>query len=141
LYNMLASGIIQESNSPMASSLVCVLKEKGGCDGIRLAVDCRYLNSYTVGDAFPVPDIEDVIQKVGGKKYISTFDCRQGYYQTDVRDKDRCLTALVCMFARIRSDPVRTEKCRSDVCASYARHFATDSRLYRLVCRRLCRVL
>ena len=78
LDDMLASGIIQESNSPMASPLVCVLKGKGGCDGIRLAVDYRFVNSYTVGDAFPVPDIEDVIQRVGGKRYISTFDCRQG---------------------------------------------------------------
>ena len=94
---MLASGIIQESNSPMASPLVCVLKGKGGCDGIRLAVDYRYLNSCTVVDAFPVPDIEDVIHRVGGKKYISTFDCRKGYYQTEVRDKDRWLTAFVCM--------------------------------------------
>ena len=52
LDDMLASGIIQESNSPMASPLVCVLKGKGGCNGIRLDVDYRYLNSYTVGDAF-----------------------------------------------------------------------------------------
>ena len=60
-------------------------------------MDYRYLNSYTVGDAFPVRDIENVIQREGGKRYISTFDCRQGYYQTEVRDKDRWLTAFVCM--------------------------------------------
>jgi len=65
---MLASGIIQKSNSPRVNPLVCVLKRKKGCDGIRLAVDYRYINLYTVGDAFPVPDIEDFIQKVEGKR-------------------------------------------------------------------------
>ena len=34
----MAYGIIRESNSPMASPLVCVvLKEKGGCDGVRVS--------------------------------------------------------------------------------------------------------
>ena len=97
LDDMLATGIVQESNSPMASPLVCVLKGRGGCDGVRLAVDYRYVNSFTVGDAFPISDIEDVIQRVGGKRFISTFDCRQGYYQTRVCDRNRWLTAFVCM--------------------------------------------
>ena len=73
---MLASGIVRESTSPMCSLLVCVLK-KGG--GVRLAVDYRYVNSFTVSDAFPIPDVEDVIQRVGGKSYISTFDYKHGY--------------------------------------------------------------
>jgi len=94
LEEMLANGIIRESTSPMCSPLVCVLK-KGG--GVRLAVDYRYVNSYTISDAFPIPDIEDVIQKVGGKAFISTFDCKQGYYQTSVRECDKWLTAFVCM--------------------------------------------
>jgi len=76
LDEMLATGVIKESNSSMASPLVRVLKGKGGCDGVRLAVDYRYVNSYTVGDAFPMPDIEDVIQRVGAIRFISTFDCR-----------------------------------------------------------------
>jgi len=67
---------LQESTSTMCSSLVCVLKKDGR---IRLAVDCRYVNSFTVVDAFPIPYIEDVIQKVGSKHFISFFDCRQGY--------------------------------------------------------------
>ena len=51
LKEMLAHGIIRESNSPMASPLVCVLKGKDGCDGVRLAVDYRYVNQFTVSDA------------------------------------------------------------------------------------------
>lgn len=56
-------GFIRRSTSPMASPLVCVLKGPAGRDGVRLAVDYRFLNRYTVPDAFPVPDIPDVLQK------------------------------------------------------------------------------
>ena len=97
LNEMLANGIITESTSPMCSPLVLVKKGKTFSDGIRLAVDYRYLNSFTVTDAFPIPDIEDVIQRVGSKKFISVFDCRHGYWQTPVRESDRWLTAFVCL--------------------------------------------
>lgn len=97
LKGMLANGIITESTSSMCSPLVLVKKGKTFSDGIRLAVDYRYLNSFTVSDAFPIPDIEDVIQRVGSKRYISVFDCRQGYWQTSVRKSDRWLTAFVCL--------------------------------------------
>jgi len=60
---MLANGVIRESNSPMVSPLVCVLKGKDGCNGVRLAIDYRYVNQYTVSDSFPIPEIEDIIQK------------------------------------------------------------------------------
>jgi len=70
--------------SSMASLLVCVLKGKNGCDGVRLAIDYRCVNQFTVSDAFPIPEVEDVIQKIGGKHYITSFDCRQGYHQTPV---------------------------------------------------------
>jgi len=69
LKEMMTHGIIRESNSPMASPLVCVLKGKGGCDGVRLAIDYRYVNQFTVSDAFAIPEIEDVIQRIGGKRY------------------------------------------------------------------------
>jgi len=50
-----------------------------------------------VADAFTIPDIEDVIQKVGSKHFISSFDCGQGYWQTPVRECGKWLTAFACM--------------------------------------------
>ena len=55
-----------ESNSPMASPLVCVLKGKGGCDGVRPAIDYRHVNQFSVSDVFPIQNIKDVIQRIGG---------------------------------------------------------------------------
>ena len=94
---MVANGIIRDSMSPMASPLVCVLKGKNGCDGVRLVIDYRYVNQFTVNDAFRIPEMEDVIQKIGGKHYVTSFDCRQGYHQTAVREQDKWLTSFICL--------------------------------------------
>ena len=56
--------------SSMASPLVCELKGKNGCDGVRLAIDYRYVNQFIVSDAFPIPEVGDVIQKIGGKHWF-----------------------------------------------------------------------
>jgi len=94
LQEMLANGIIRESTSSMASPLVCVLKGKNGCDGVRLAVDYRYVNQFTVSDAFPILEVEDVIQKIGGKHYVTSFDCRQGYHQIGVHEQDKMANSI-----------------------------------------------
>jgi len=80
----------------MASPLVCVLKDKDGKDGVRLAVDYRYVNKYTQGDAFPIPDFADIVQRMGHSRYISTFDAKAGYWQTPVHADHQWLTAFIC---------------------------------------------
>lgn len=93
--NMLKQGIIELSQSPMASPLVCILKGKEGKDGVRLAVDFRYVNKYTIGDAYPMSDVADIKQRVGSKRWITVVDAKSGYWQTPVKPEDRWLTAFV----------------------------------------------
>jgi len=93
---MLQNDIIRPSQSPMASPLVCVLKGKEGCDGIRLAVDYRYVNRYTQNDALPLPDISSVFQRVGRSNHITVVDCNKGYWQLGTKEEDKWLTAFVC---------------------------------------------
>ena len=57
---LLKFGTIKPSKSEMGSPIVCVLQGK---DGVRIAVDYRYLNKYCEGDAYPMPEISDLIQK------------------------------------------------------------------------------
>jgi len=71
---LLKLGIIKPSKSEMGSPIVCVLKGKDGKDGVRIAVDYRYLNKYCEGDAYPMPEISDLIQKVGKSKIITLCD-------------------------------------------------------------------
>jgi len=96
IQEMLEIGIIRPSQSPMASPLVCVLKGKDGRDGVRLAVDYRYVNRFTRGDAFPLPDIASVFQRIGRSRFISITDCKAGYWTIPLREEDKWLTAFVC---------------------------------------------
>ena len=94
--DMLKNGIIRKSTSPMASPLVCVLKGKAGCNGVRLAVDYRYVNSYTLGDAYPLPDLQSIFQKIGSSNLITICDCKSGYWQLPMFEDHKWLTAFVC---------------------------------------------
>jgi len=85
---VLEMGLIRPSDSP----IVCVAKRG---DGVRLAVDYRYLNKYTVGDAYLMTTIDEVVRSVGRGSFISTFDTKSGYWQLLVAPEDRWLTAFV----------------------------------------------
>ena len=90
----------------MASPLVCVLKGKDGKDDVRLAVHYRYVNKYTIGDSYPTPTIDDIVQRTGKARYLSSFDARGAYWQCKVRADHQWLTAFVCdegLFEWIRT--------------------------------------
>jgi len=85
---------------------VCVLKGKDGKDGVRLAVDYRYVNKYTIGDSYPTPTIDDIVQRMGKARYLSSFDARGAYWQCKVRADHQWLTAFICdegLFEWIRT--------------------------------------
>jgi len=83
----------------MASPIVSVLKGKDGRDGIRLAIDYRYLNRYCLGDAYPMPDIADLLQRVGQAKYISSFLAHK-HRLTNTRS---CLTLRLQRFVSVHT--------------------------------------
>jgi len=89
---LLELGLIQPSNSSMASPIVCVAKKQRG---VRIARDFRYINSFTIGDAFPMPTVNETLHKIRAAKFISTFDAKSGYWQIPVAQEDRWLTAFV----------------------------------------------
>jgi hypothetical protein len=62
---LLRNGFIRLSNSPMASSIVVVLKGPSGKDEVRLAIDSCFVNLHSQGDAFVMPHLLDPIQKCG----------------------------------------------------------------------------
>ena len=74
---------------------VCVLKGRDGKDGVRIAINYRYLNKYSIGDAYPMPEVSDLIQKVGQAKLISTFDAKGAYWQIGVKPDHQWQTAFV----------------------------------------------
>jgi len=59
---LLEMRLVRPSDSPIASPIVCVAKRDGG---VRLAVYYRYLNKCTIGDAYPMSTIDEIVRSVG----------------------------------------------------------------------------
>ena len=95
LSTLLDTGCIEPCVSPYSSALVLVRK-KGG--GLRICVDYRALNRDTVTDKYPIPRIDELIDRVGAckAKIFSALDLMKGYHQVKVRDEDKQKTAFVC---------------------------------------------
>ncbi|CAF4631242.1 unnamed protein product, partial [Didymodactylos carnosus] len=84
LYNIiqefLKAGLITESSSPYAASVMLVDKGDGKK---RLVVDYKKLNRVTVKDSSPMPNMEETIRKLGkGYNCFSKLDLKSGFYQT-----------------------------------------------------------
>jgi hypothetical protein len=58
-------GIITESNSPWSSPLLIVPKKPAatGEKRWRLVIDYRKVNEKTVGDAYPLPDVTEILDQ------------------------------------------------------------------------------
>lgn len=66
----------------------------------RLIQDLRKVNQVTKLEAFPIPLIEDVIDRLQGATYISTLDIAWGYWQVPIHPDDRHKTAFTTTEGR-----------------------------------------
>lgn len=89
---LLENKIIQESDSSYASPIVLVKKKN---NEYRLCVDYRALNKKTVKDSYPMPVIDDQLDRLSGKVYFTSLDLKSGYYQIPMAEDSRHLTAFV----------------------------------------------
>lgn len=89
-------GVIAPSDSPWNAPLLVVPKKPdiNGKIKYRVCVDFRKLNQVTIGDAFPLPNITDILDQLGKSKYYSTLDLAQGYHQVPMKASDREKTAF-----------------------------------------------
>ncbi|KAK7880059.1 hypothetical protein WMY93_033267 [Mugilogobius chulae] len=73
---MLELGIIEISDSEWCSPVVLVPKKDGS---LRFCINFRYLNAISNFDPYPMPRIDELLERVGSAAYITTLDLSRGY--------------------------------------------------------------
>jgi hypothetical protein len=56
---------------------------------IRICVDFRNLNKYSLNDNYPLHNMDHILQKLVGENIISMMDGFSGYNQVVMHPKDR----------------------------------------------------
>ncbi|KAL3689795.1 hypothetical protein R1sor_016104 [Riccia sorocarpa] len=74
------------------SPIVIVPKKNGT---LRVCVDYRKLNEHTVKDPYPLPFIDDILDKVAGKEAYTFMDGFNGYNQVSIAAEDQNKAAFI----------------------------------------------
>ncbi|GJU58229.1 reverse transcriptase domain-containing protein [Tanacetum coccineum] len=100
-------------DSPWVSPIHCVPK-KGGITvvtnkndelvptrtvtGWRVCIDYRKLNEATAKDHFPLPFMDQILERLTGNKYFCSLDGFSGYFQILIDPNDQEKTTFTCPF-------------------------------------------
>ena len=63
-----------------------------------MTVDYRALNRQTKKDVYPLPRIDDLLDKLSKAKFLSTIDLASGYHQIAMAAEDIEKTAFVTRY-------------------------------------------
>ncbi|GJU86479.1 reverse transcriptase domain-containing protein [Tanacetum coccineum] len=114
IMKLLDTGIIYPiADSPWVSPIHCVPK-KGGITvvtnendelvptrtvtGWRVCIDYHKLNEATAKDHFPLPFMDQMLERLAGNKYFCFLDGFSGYFQIPIDPIDQEKTTFTCPF-------------------------------------------
>ena len=95
---LLERGLIRESSSPWGAPVLFVAKKQPG--EWRMCIDYRALNARTLRNTYPLPRIQECIDKLGNAQRLSSLDLLSGYWQLRVADKDIQKTAFNTRYGK-----------------------------------------
>lgn len=78
LDKMLELGVVRESSSPWSSPVLLVKKSSGE---FRLCFDGRKLNSVSKKDSYPLPYVNNILNKLRDARYLSSIDLKNAFWQ------------------------------------------------------------
>lgn len=133
---LLENNIIKKSFSPYNAPIWVVPKKGTDGDGKpkrRMVIDYSKLNSQTIKDRYPMPDINLTLQNLGNAKIFSTVDLESGFHQVIIKETDREKTAFSINGAKyefvrmpfgLKNAPSIFQRCVDDILRPYIGKFA-----------------
>jgi hypothetical protein len=85
LQELLDKEYIRPSVSPWGAPVLFVRKKDGS---LRLCINYRQLNKVNIKNKYPLPQINDLFDQVGGAKIFSKLYLRSQYHQVTIKDQD-----------------------------------------------------
>ena len=89
---LLRQGVIEKSNSPWSSRIVLAYNQYK--KKYRVCLDLRDLNARSMADSYPIPNLQDLLNKLAGNKYFTTLDLYAGFHQYNLKENCREFTAF-----------------------------------------------
>ena len=89
---------------PKKSGITVIKNEKGELltsrvpSSWRMCIDYRKLNDATRKDHFPLPFLDQILERVAGHPYYCFLDRYSGYYQIPIALEDQDKTTFTCPF-------------------------------------------
>lgn len=93
---LLNDGIIRPSKSPYNSPVWIVNKKEdaSGMQKYRMVIDYRKLNTITIADRYPIPEVNEVLYNLGRNKFFTILDLKSGFHQIALKEADMEKTAF-----------------------------------------------
>ena len=89
---------------PKKSGVTTVHNEKGEemptllTTGWRVCIDYRRLNEVTRKDHFPLPFMDQLLERISGHPFYCFLDGYSGYFQIEIAAEDQEKTTFTCLF-------------------------------------------
>lgn len=89
---LLHHGLAEPSKSPWSSP--CLLAPKAD-SSLRFCTDYHKVNAITKPDSFPLPRLEDCVDRVGSWQFVTKLDLLKGYWQVHLTARASEISAFV----------------------------------------------
>ena len=87
---------VRQSKSACSSPMLFISKGHGR--GLRLCIDYRGINKITVPNHFPLPNMDELKERVRGAKWFNKIELKNGYYLIHIKEGGEWKTAFRCPY-------------------------------------------